>query len=280
LSQNQLISWILVIAGGLCFIGALIIGLGPCSNSILGAALFKIQTCEQTTAELYLLAFFGCIFAGVGIIMLRKQRMNIAVASQKVRRQYCQSCGASIPLGADFCHKCGEKQLEQVERVENIPTKSIKQHSDPTLKVVAVIIIVVAVWAAYSFTQPSSTPTNLTVTYTSTNLQSGAPNFTLPIVGSNGLTGQTITLSSFQGEVVFLQFMEPWAPHCQHMTPILDSLYGQYGGNVVFIMVMGPWNGAAVTDTSNFIQVCDQRTCLYKSLLLFSGHTRVTKLTI
>jgi cytochrome c-type biogenesis protein len=51
-----------------------------------------------------------------------------------------------------------------------------------------------------------------------------------------------------------LEFMEPWCPHCQNMAPVLDSLYAQYGsGNVVFLSVAGPWNGATAGDAANFI---------------------------
>jgi thiol-disulfide isomerase/thioredoxin len=125
-------------------------------------------------------------------------------------------------------------------------------------KIAIPIIIIIAVWAIYSFTQPPPTSTNLQVTYSSNASPSqseGAPDFTLPIVASNGLTGQTATLSSFRGKVVLLEFMEPWCPHCQRMASVLDALYAQYGsGNVVFITVAGPWNGATSDDASNFIR--------------------------
>jgi thiol-disulfide isomerase/thioredoxin len=125
-------------------------------------------------------------------------------------------------------------------------------------KIAIPIIIIIAVWAIYSFTQPPPTSTNLQVTYSSNaslSQSGGAPDFTLPIVASNGLTGQTATLSSFRGKVVLLEFMEPWCPHCQRMASVLDALYAQYGsGNVVFITVAGPWNGATSDDASNFIR--------------------------
>ena len=120
------------------------------------------------------------------------------------------------------------------------------------------IIIIIAVWAVYSFTQPAPSSTTLPVTYSSNASlsQSGdAPDFTLPIVSSSGLTGQTATLSSFRGKVVLLEFMEPWCPHCQRMASVLDSLYSQYGSsNVVFISVAGPWQGATSDDAANFIR--------------------------
>lgn len=125
-------------------------------------------------------------------------------------------------------------------------------------KIAIPIIIVIAIWSIYSFTQPSPTgSSSLTNAVSATVTQSGmAPDFTLPIVGNGpgGLTGQTLTLSAFRGKVVLLEFMEPWCPHCQHMAPVLESLYQQYGsGNVVFISVAGPWNGATASDAASFI---------------------------
>jgi cytochrome c-type biogenesis protein len=125
-------------------------------------------------------------------------------------------------------------------------------------KIAIPIIIIVVLWVGYSLTQPSPASTKLQVTYSSTaslTNANSAPDFTLPVVDSEGLTGQTVSLSSFQGKVVLLEFMEPWCPHCQHMASVLDSLYAQYGsGNVVFLSVAGPWNGATAGDTANFIQ--------------------------
>lgn len=124
-------------------------------------------------------------------------------------------------------------------------------------KIAIPIVIVIVIWAVYSFAQPTPTSTNLQVTYSSTGSPTqsgGAPDFTLPVVGANGLTGQTATLSSFRGKVVLLEFMEPWCPHCQRMASVLDSLYAQYGsGNVVFISVAGPWNDATAGDAAKFV---------------------------
>jgi thiol-disulfide isomerase/thioredoxin len=108
-------------------------------------------------------------------------------------------------------------------------------------KIVGLIVVVIAIWAVYSFTQPSSPPST------------DATDFTLPVVGPNGLTGQKVSLSSFRGKVVLLEFMEPWCSHCQTMAPILENLYQQYGPDVVFLTVTGPWNGAKASDAASFI---------------------------
>lgn len=128
-------------------------------------------------------------------------------------------------------------------------------------KIAIPIIIIIAIWAVYSFTQSAPAPsTTLSVTYSSTaslTQSGGAPDFSLPIVGPNGPTGQTITTgtnwSSFRGKVVLLEFMEPWCPHCQDMAPVLESLHSTYGANVTFITVAGPWDGATANDAANFI---------------------------
>lgn len=120
-------------------------------------------------------------------------------------------------------------------------------------KVAIPVIILIAIWVVYSVMQPGSPAAQQTSTSLSTQT-GGAPDFTLPVVNGNGLTGQTVTLSSFRGQVVLLEFMEPWCPHCQKMAPILESLHTQYGSSVVFISVAGPWNGATASDTAKFIQ--------------------------
>jgi cytochrome c-type biogenesis protein len=123
-------------------------------------------------------------------------------------------------------------------------------------KVAIPLILILAVWGAYSFSQPThvaSSPQSSAVLTTSSSVPE-APDFTLPAVNANGLTGQTVSLSFFRGKVVLLEFMEPWCPHCQNMAPVLESLYNQYGSqNVVFITVAGPWQGATANDAAKFI---------------------------
>jgi len=112
-------------------------------------------------------------------------------------------------------------------------------------KIVIAVVLVIVIWAAYSLSQPTPPP-----------VQSGtAPDFTLPVVNSSGLTGQKISLSSFRGKVVFLEFMVPSCIHCQNMAPALEQLYQQFGKqNVVFLTVSGPWNSASANDAANFIR--------------------------
>lgn len=112
------------------------------------------------------------------------------------------------------------------------------------------IVLIAIIWAAYTFGTPHPTSTTTTTSQTG-----GAPDFTLPMVDQSGLTSQTVSLSSFHGRVVLLEFMVPWCTHCQKMAPVLEKLYQQFGGqNVVFLSVSGAWNGATANDAAQFIR--------------------------
>jgi len=90
---------------------------------------------------------------------------------------------------------------------------------------------------------------------TTTSQTGGAPDFALPLLDQTGLTGNSVSLSSFRGKVVLLEFMEPWCTHCQKMAPILEQLYQQFGSqNVVFLAVAGAWNGATANEAAQFIR--------------------------
>lgn len=138
-------------------------------------------------------------------------------------------------------------------RPEKKTRKSDRVRLSKAEKIAIPIILIIAIWVVYSATQPSIPGPSQTTTSTGTS-HAGGPDFTLPDV----VNGQPVTLSSFRGKVVFLEFMEPWCPHCQNMVPVLESLYKQFGSKVVFISVAGPWNGpdgkpASAADTANFI---------------------------
>jgi thiol-disulfide isomerase/thioredoxin len=130
------------------------------------------------------------------------------------------------------------------KRRPNEPRKSDGIRFSKAEKVAIPVIIVIALWVVYSATQPS-VPASTTQTTVSSSRPAGL-DFTLP----NVMTGQPVTLSSFRGKVVLLEFMEPWCPHCQSEAPNLLSLYKQFGDKVVFITVVGPWNGPDGKPTS------------------------------
>jgi len=114
--------------------------------------------------------------------------------------------------------------------------------------VIVGVALIAIIWLASTFAAPHSQNTT-------TSEQTGtAPDFTLPIVDQNGLTGQSMSLSTFRGKVVLLEFMVPWCEHCQKMAPVLEKLHEQFGQNVVFLSVAGAWNGASANDAAQFIK--------------------------
>lgn len=166
--------------------------------------------------------------------------------------KFCRECGAKIPRDSLFCKSCGAALAQTV--VEHTPAEleAKPPHHRYTKRLLffGIILCVVIISGLFIVQFIQTGPPSVTTT------ESGlAPDFTLPIIGSNGPTGQTFTLTSERGKVVLLDFMEPWSPHCQRMALVLESLYQQFGnGNVVIISVAGPWNGATASDAAVFIQ--------------------------
>jgi thiol-disulfide isomerase/thioredoxin len=112
--------------------------------------------------------------------------------------------------------------------------------------VFAVIIVALLAVGAYILSQPPREPGSV---------GDIAPDFTLPVVNSNGLSDQTVTLSSFRGKVVVLEFMVSWCHVCQQMAPSVEYLKVKYEGqDVVFVSVAGTQQGATADSTAGFIR--------------------------
>ena len=188
-------------------------------------------------------------------------------APAKSNMKFCRECGAKIPRDSVFCQECGAALAQTVVQPKPTEPQPKPAHSWYANRwfFVGVILIAVIVTGLFIVIQIRS-PGNFQGSYSSAGVlqsttaapsitQSGfAPDFTLPIVDSNGLTGLSFTLSSETGRVVLLEFMEPWSPHCQNMASILNTLYSKYGsGNVGFVSVSGPWNNASASDEAAFI---------------------------
>ncbi|MBZ0289502.1 MAG: TlpA family protein disulfide reductase [Anaerolineae bacterium] len=57
----------------------------------------------------------------------------------------------------------------------------------------------------------------------STGAGGGVPNFT-----ANTLTGETVRLSDYQGQVVMLNFWATWCPPCRAEMPTIQAAYDRY----------------------------------------------------
>jgi thiol-disulfide isomerase/thioredoxin len=85
----------------------------------------------------------------------------------------------------------------------------------------------------------------------------GGEDFTLPVVGPEGLTASKLTLSDFRGNITVLRFMQPSCPYCQEMEPIMSKLYRQYAEKgVVFMAISGraPRWSTLASDIAGFIR--------------------------
>jgi peroxiredoxin len=112
----------------------------------------------------------------------------------------------------------------------------------------AVIIIVVVL--GYTLLLPAQ-PALVSVGMT-------APDFRLPILGSQGISDEELQLSSLRGKIVFLEFMESWCEACQTMAEPIDSLRRVYEPkDVVWISVAGSYRGATVESTLEFMRTYD-----------------------
>jgi thiol-disulfide isomerase/thioredoxin len=80
-----------------------------------------------------------------------------------------------------------------------------------------------------------------------------APPFTLNKIDGNGLRSERFEFSPASGRVVFMDFLHEWCPHCGNMAPIIERLYSNYGGRVVFISVAGGYQ-TSPEKTADFIR--------------------------
>ena len=113
-------------------------------------------------------------------------------------------------------------------------------------------------WSAASVTTTVSltaisTVTSIVTFATTTEATTVEGDFTLPIIGSKGFSGDNLTLSSFRGSVVVIEFIKPSCPFCQKTAPFMEKLYAGYAKRgVVFIAIAGPWDSP--TAVGEFMQ--------------------------
>jgi thiol-disulfide isomerase/thioredoxin len=122
--------------------------------------------------------------------------------------------------------------------------------------VTVIAVIVIAGVQAFQPTRPAA-PTSATTSPKPGYVGVGdtAPDFSLRIVTEEGLTPQSLSLSSFRGKVVLVEFLVSWCQACRQMEPAVGDLYKIYGPEEVeFLSVAGTYGGATAESTSQFIK--------------------------
>jgi len=123
-----------------------------------------------------------------------------------------------------------------------MPKKKTKQVRSPFRSLIPIIPAVALIaLIVFLVTSPSQTPVG-TTTATTASQGGQAPDFTLKIINSDGLTQQTFSLSTVQGRVIFMDFMHEWCVHCNNMAETLDRLHQKYRDIVFFLTVAGSSN--------------------------------------
>jgi thiol-disulfide isomerase/thioredoxin len=65
----------------------------------------------------------------------------------------------------------------------------------------------------------------------SESVSGGAPDFTLPAVD-----GSMVSMSSYSGKVILVDFWATWCPPCQEMIPVLSKLHRKYSEKGLVIL--------------------------------------------
>jgi len=127
---------------------------------------------------------------------------------------------------------------------------------------VAVVVVGLMVFLAVSQVPVQPTVTTVTTTAyvlstktvtTTVSQRTMAPDFTLQLITSEGLTNEIFTFSSLRGRPVFMDFVFEWCPHCNNMAPVVERLYREFGDRVAFVTVMGSY-GTNPVKSADFLR--------------------------
>ena len=144
-------------------------------------------------------------------------------------------------------------ESSQIDRGSNLSRSKSRGRSSAGKKssgsgrlIFAAIVILVVLVAGYVMSQPPRE---------AGGVGNVAADFSLPEVTSAGLSGQTVTLSSFRGQVVVLEFMVSWCHVCQQMSSSIAYINEKYRDQgVVLLSVAGSQQGATAESTVEFMK--------------------------
>ncbi len=117
------------------------------------------------------------------------------------------------------------------------------------LLVSTIILVFTTVYAVVNF-RPSSAPiSSITLGGEGPQIGKSAPNFELPLLESSKL-GKNISLSSFKGTPLILNFFASWCSECAQELPLLSSFAKS---NSSTIKVIGIDSGDSPTNASRLL---------------------------
>lgn len=94
----------------------------------------------------------------------------------------------------------------------------------------AIAVIVAIVFIASSGGQKTTTPAKIEKPASKVEVGSKAPDFTL-----NDFSGQPVSLSSFAGKPVVVNFWAAWCPFCIDEMPDFEKVHLEFGDKVAFL---------------------------------------------
>ncbi len=159
----------------------------------------------------------------------------------------CPVCGVSVKAENLERHVRNQHPREQVDLSETLTEEdraAIKEQRSAGrsgltrsgrrlvfIVGIAIAVVIAAVVGAQYLIRPPVNP------------GSPAPNFSLP-----STDGPTVTLSSWRGSVVLIEFMDVDCPYCQQEAPVLSLLYTNYSTQgVKFVSIDINFEGQADT---------------------------------
>jgi len=140
------------------------------------------------------------------------------------------------------------------------------RHSRPF----APALLLAVVWGnalpalAQAATPPTRTGEEISASATQTPRLISAPDFSLESV-----SGETVSLTSFRGKVVVLNFWATWCAPCKILTPWLVELQNQYGPQGLQIV------GVALDDDATKVEIGEAADTLRVNFPVLIGNEKV-----
>lgn len=131
--------------------------------------------------------------------------------------------------------------------------QSYRKYMNLAVKAGAVLMIVMGIWLFTSTLSPTLSSENEVVE----NQEEKEDSLMAPDISLNDLYGNEISLSDYQGKIVYLNFWGTWCPACQSELESLQELYMEYKDSdevVVLTLINGAYRETGVEDAKAFME--------------------------